>query len=94
MKPKRDTGEPPSRGQVDRRAVEARALREALFAVAFFTGAVLINGILAILFIAFVRALGLWGSAAGDGASLDEIDELRARLNAIVYPAGSQSHDG
>lgn len=61
----RDIGEPHSRGQVDRRAVEARALREALFGVAFFPRVALINGILALLFIALMQALGLWGSAAG-----------------------------
>jgi len=82
----RDTGEPLSRGQVDRRAVEARALRDALFGVALFTGVVLVNGILAILFIALMQALGLWGAAAGDGASLDGIDELRSRLHALVHP--------
>jgi hypothetical protein len=60
----RHVGEPLSRGQIDRRADEARALREAMFDVAFFTGVVLINGILAILFIALMQALGLWGPTA------------------------------
>jgi hypothetical protein len=89
----RDIGEPLSRGQVDRRAAEARALRDALFGVALFTGVVLVNGILAILFIALMQALGLWGTAA-DGASLDGIDEMRLRLHALVDPTGIQSLDG
>ena len=94
MKTVRDAGEPLSRGQVDRRAGEARALREARFGVALFTGVVLINGILAILFIALIQDLGLWGSAAGDGGSFDEIEELRSHLHVLVRPAGSQSLDG
>lgn len=82
----RDIGEPLSRGQVDRRAAEARALRDALFGVALFTGVVLVNGILAILFIAVMQALGLWGTAAADGASLEGIDEVRSRLHTLVHP--------
>jgi len=90
----RDTGEPLSRGQVDRRAVEARALRDALFGVALFTGVVLVNGILAILLIALMQALGLWGVAAGDGASLDGNDELRSRLHAVGHPIRTTVIDG
>jgi len=85
----RDTGEPLSRGQVDRRAVEARALRDALFGVALFSGVVLVNGILAILVIALMQALGLWGPAAGDAASLDGVDELRSRLHPLVHPTST-----
>ena len=78
----RDIGEPLSRGQVDRRAAEARALRDALLFVALFTGVVLVNGILAILFIALMQALGLWGPAASEAASLDEV---RSSLQALMH---------
>jgi hypothetical protein len=64
----RDAGEPISRGQLNRRGAEARALRTALFGVAFFTGVVLVNGILAILFIALMQALGLWQVPASESA--------------------------
>ena len=47
----RDEGEPISRGQLDRRAADRRA---------FFTAAVLVNGILAILGIEALQALGVW----------------------------------
>ncbi len=56
----RDEGEPISRGQVDRRAADRRALGSTLWFVAFFTGAVLISGILAILGIEALQALGAW----------------------------------
>lgn len=56
----RDDGEPISRGQLDRRAAEVRALRDSLFAAAFFGGVVLINGILAILLIEFFQSIGWW----------------------------------
>lgn len=56
----RDEGEPISRGQVDRRAADARAMRDALFGVALFTVVVLVNGILAILGIEALQAIGVW----------------------------------
>ena len=90
----RDVGEPHSRGQLDRRAAEARALRDVLFGVALFSGVVLVNGILAILFIALMQALGLWSPAAGEADSLEGIDELRSRLHALVDPTSTQSLDG
>lgn len=52
-----DDGEPVSRGHLDRKATEARALRNALFAVGLFTRLVLVNGILPILFIGFAQAV-------------------------------------
>jgi hypothetical protein len=62
----RDDGEPISRGQLDRRAAEQRALRDSLFVAAFIGGVVLINGILAILLIEFFQSVGWWeGSPAG-----------------------------
>ena len=56
----RDKGEPISRGQLDRRAADRRALGNTLWFVAFFTAAVLVNGILAILGIEALQALGVW----------------------------------
>lgn len=64
----RDDGEPISRGQLDRRAAEIRALREALFVVAFFGGVVLINGILAIVLIEFFQSMGWWEVQPAGGA--------------------------
>jgi hypothetical protein len=55
-----DDGEPISRGQFDRCAAEARALRDSLFVAAFFGGVVLIDGLLAILLIEFLRSIGWW----------------------------------
>jgi hypothetical protein len=63
-----DDGEPISRGQLDRRAAEMRALRGALFVAAFFGGAVLINGILGILLIEFFQAIGWWEVPPATGA--------------------------
>ncbi|HEX5013843.1 MAG TPA: hypothetical protein VFV72_06740 [Candidatus Limnocylindrales bacterium] len=53
-------GEPISRGQIDRRAVEMKALRDSVFVAAVFGGVVLINGILAILLIEVFQAIGWW----------------------------------
>ena len=83
----RDVGEPLSRGQLDRRAADARALRDVLFSVALFSGVVLVNGILAILFIALMQALGLWGPAAAEAVSLEGIADARSRLHALVHPS-------
>jgi hypothetical protein len=82
----RDAGEPLSRGQVDRRAADARALRDALLFVALFTGVVLINGILAILFIALMQALGLWTPVAVETAflSAESPDEMRTSLLSLT----------
>ena len=64
----RDDGEPISRGQLDRRAAETRALRDSLFAAAFIGGVVLINGILAILLIEFLQSIGWWEIQPTGGA--------------------------
>ena len=56
----RDIGEPISRGRRDQRTADRRALRDSLFAVSFFAVAVLVNGILAILGIEALQALGVW----------------------------------
>jgi hypothetical protein len=77
----RDIGEPLSRGQVDRPAAEARALRDALFFVALFTGVVLVNGILTPL-IALMQGLGLWGPAVSEAAS---IEEVHSSLQTLVH---------
>ena len=63
-----DDGEPISGGQLDRRAAEMKALRDSLFAAAFFGGVVLINGILAILLIAFFQSIGWWEVQPAGGA--------------------------
>jgi hypothetical protein len=78
----RDNGEPISRGQLDRRAADKQALRDVLLAVALFAGAVLVNGILAILIISLLQALGWWDVSASEGASSaagDLSDRMRAR---------------
>jgi hypothetical protein len=56
----RDEGEPISRGQVDLGAADVRALRSAVIGVAFFAVVVLVNGILAILGIEALQAIGVW----------------------------------
>jgi hypothetical protein len=56
----RDEGEPISRGQVDRRGTDRRALGNVLWFAALFMGAVLVNGLLAILGIAGLQELGVW----------------------------------
>lgn len=83
----RDHGEPLSRGQLDRRAAEARALRNALFGVALFTGVVLVNGILFILLIELLQAIGWWPMPASEGVQ-DATTELSARLRPRVAPTG------
>ena len=55
----RDDGEPISR-QLDRRAADRRSLGNAIWVVAFFAGAMLVNGILAILGIEALQGLGVW----------------------------------
>jgi hypothetical protein len=56
----RDDGEPISRGQIDRRSADRRALGDVLWFVALFAAAVLVNGILAILGIEALQAIGVW----------------------------------
>ena len=60
MMVRRDDGEPIGRGQLDRRAADRRALGTALWFVALFAGAVLVNGILAILGIEALQTMGVW----------------------------------
>jgi hypothetical protein len=79
-----DDGEPISRGHLDRRAAEARALRNTLTFVAVFTGAVLINGILAILLIELFQAIGGWEVRASEPVE-DAMAEVSTRLR--VRPA-------
>lgn len=80
-------GEPMSRGQVDRKKADARALRNALFGVALFTVVVLVNGILAILFIGFAQAIGWWEVSASEGAE-SAVTELSSRLRLRAASAG------
>ena len=56
----RDVGEPLSRGQLDRRAADRRALGNTLWFVAFFAVVVLVNGVLALLGIEVLQNLGVW----------------------------------
>jgi hypothetical protein len=79
-----DNGEPISRGQLDRRAAEAWALRNALFGVAIFTGVVLVNGILFILLIELLQVIGWWAMPESEATT-----ELSARLRVRVALAGS-----
>ena len=88
-----DAGEPISRGRRDRRRVELAALRIVLFMVALFGGVWLVNGILAILFIALMQELGLWGTA--DSEFIDEIaSDLAARVHDVrLNSSSSVAHE-
>jgi hypothetical protein len=77
----RDDGEPISRGQLDRRAADKRALRDVTLFLALFMGAVLVNGILWILLIEMLQALGWWDSSASEGAR-NAAGELSDRMRA------------
>jgi len=78
-----DQGEPIAVGQANRKAVDARALSNALFAVAFFGGVWLVNGILFILLIGLLQAFGLWEASSSEGAE-SAITELSSRLRLRV----------
>lgn len=82
----RDDGEPISRGQLDRRAAEARALRNALFAAALFGGVVLINGILAILLIEFFQSIGWWEVPVMEGTPGAAVLSSRFRPRPTTSP--------
>jgi len=82
----RDEGEPISRGQVDRRAADARALRDTLFAVGLCAGVVLVNGLLAILFIELMQTMGWWGTSDLDRAER-AATEWSGRLSARLAVA-------
>lgn len=58
-----DEGEPISAGRRDRKAAEARAFANAMFLVVGFAVASAATGLLAILLIEVLRAMGLWDSA-------------------------------
>lgn len=87
-------GEPLSRGRVDRRVVDGQALRDTVLFVAIFTVVVLVNGILAILFIALMQALGWWSPVAAEAASCsaEGVDEVRSSLQALTDrpPSGTR----
>jgi hypothetical protein len=76
MREIRDDGEPISAGRQDRQAAEARTLRDALFAVALFTGVVLVNGIVSILLIELFQAVGWW-----EGSRPAAVDQAAAGLS-------------
>ena len=89
MRTGRDAGEPFSGGQIDRRDAEHGALRDALFFAVFVTGAVLVNGILAILFIALMQEIGIWASlqeATEDLADSTRIPDIRLHLPRPLPP--------
>jgi hypothetical protein len=73
-----DVGEPVTRGRRDVRAAERKALEDALFAAGLFALVVLVNGILAIIAIAFLQAAGLWGGTA------EEIEGAASALSELV----------
>jgi hypothetical protein len=73
----RDDGEPISRGQLDRRAAERRALRDSLFAAALFGGVVLI--------IEFFQSIGWWEVQPAGGA--EGAAALSGRLGRRVATA-------
>lgn len=75
----RDDGEPISHGQLDRAAVERRALKDVLFAVGLFAVVVLVNGLLAILFIELMQVIGWWGAPTSE-ASQDAMGGPCARM--------------
>ena len=60
------------------------ALSDALFAAGLFTVVVLVNGILAILLIAFLQAAGLWGFAPEP--TEDAISDLSRSFRAMRPP--------
>ncbi len=76
-----DDGEPMGRGQLHRRAAEARALHDAAFAIAIFTGIVLVNGILAILLIELFQVIGWWEARASE-TTRDAPAQLSGRCRA------------
>jgi len=75
----RDDGEPIGRGQVHRRVAQARAFRTALFAVAIFSGVVIVNGILAIALIEFFQAIGWWEVPAAESTMTEWLGRARSR---------------
>lgn len=80
----RDDGEPISRGQLDRRAADVKALRDSLFVAAFFAGVILINGLLAILLIEFFQSIGWWEVRPAGG--MEGAAALTMRLGRGVAP--------
>lgn len=79
-----DEGEPIALGQVDRKAADALALRNTLFAVAFFGGVWLVNGILVILLIGLLQAIGWWEATTGDAqpVTTELLSPLLLRIRA------------
>jgi hypothetical protein len=75
----------------DRHWTEGGHPRNALLGVALFAGIVLINAILAILFIALMQALGLWmaGAAAAAFIPPDGAAELPTTLHPLTVRRAS-----
>lgn len=78
------TKEPIAFGRVDRKAADARALSNTLFAVAFFGGVWLVNGIIVILLIGLLQAIGWWEVTTGDTQPMasELLSPLYLRLGA------------
>jgi len=85
-----DDGEPISRGQVDRPAAEARALRDSVVGAALFGVLFLLSGILAALLIAILQSIGWWeAQAAGAEAGATALAEQLGRWGVVrALPSG------
>jgi hypothetical protein len=64
MTDRREDGAPVASHHDDQSAAERRARRDVLIFVGIFGGVLLINGLLTLLMIALVEALGWWDSTA------------------------------
>ena len=60
----KEPGEPISRGRIDKRAADALAMRNVVYAVLLIMATVLTNGVLAILGIEALQAIGAWPEPA------------------------------
>lgn len=75
----REAGEPISAGRSRGVASYLDMLRTAMFTVLFFSGVMLINGIIAILLIGFLQSVGVW-EASVTPASEEPMSWLRNRM--------------
>jgi hypothetical protein len=88
----RDERRPMSQDEIDERAKDARAFRTAAFAVAFFSGVVLINGVVVILLIALLQTLGLWEADTTETTSLSVTsDGIRSTITGFLRRPTTQA---